>query len=765
MKNILKIFASGLFVFVTLFFANSALAATVTATANPPTIIKGDTSTIFWTSSSATTCSYIATPTGGNGGTPGGNPTSGFLRISKAFAADTRLNGPGELGDDNGGSSEPGFSGSGVVSPDKTTIYTINCANGASTTVTITVNTTAVDLTSALSVSGSSCPNANFYATVTNIGPGTTRGFSNRVSLYGGTGPQTFDFNSGALSTGQSKQYNSSFALEYGTTYTAELCADTEDVVNEFNEGNNCAKKCNFTCTINGGMISGGCGGGNSDGEDPKGGLSDITASLPTFTNAIIGIPVIFSSNITNLGVSSTLRTFPNFFQVATDKNNSTKITDLSSTSMEALAPDTSGVTSKSYIFEKDGKYFVQACADKSDRNSAGAITESNESNNCSGWTEVIVTDPNGPRGTLTGDDCIIKKDESICTTSLTLDVINPINGKATNVTKSVPQTNTVVIPSSSITAFPTTKSGIAISYGGTTFYLNHNGETLVEKRINAQCESGIGWNGTACVLSGSIPTGTLGGDDCEIEKNESTCTTTLQLNINNPVEGAETNITKPVKVEVASGITPALKPGIVVNYPSTKFYLNHHNLTLNPDGKIINASCKYGTFWDNTTSKCIEVGGCSNGATNPPLCTTGGGGECLNGATNPPECTTSDDGKCLNGATNPPLCTTSDDGKCLNGAANPPSCTIFGDFTIDFYASPNKVFKGKSTLLTWNSVNASECHSKGEASFETEGLRSGSATVIPTKTTTYQIECTRSAVSKTAEAKVSVSTIKIKEN
>jgi len=61
--------------------------------------------------------------------------------------------------------------------------------------------------------------------------------------------------------------------------------------------------------------------------------------------------------------------------------------------------------------------------------------------------------------------------------------------------------------------------------------------------------------------------------------------------------------------------------------------------------------------------------------------------------------------------------------------------------------------------------VNASECHSKGEASFETEGLRSGSATVIPTKTTTYQIECTRSAVSKTAEAKVSVSTIKIKEN
>lgn len=72
----------------------------------------------------------------------------------------------------------------------------------------------------------------------------------------------------------------------------------------------------------------------------------------------------------------------------------------------------------------------------------------------------------------------------------------------------------------------------------------------------------------------------------------------------------------------------------------------------------------------------------CSNGATNPPSCTTFA--DCFNGAINPPSCTNCTSGQslvsgachsnCSNGATNPPSC----DNVCTNGATNYPACNSY---------------------------------------------------------------------------------------
>jgi hypothetical protein len=62
----------------------------------------------------------------------------------------------------------------------------------------------------------------------------------------------------------------------------------------------------------------------------------------------------------------------------------------------------------------------------------------------------------------------------------------------------------------------------------------------------------------------------------------------------------------------------------------------------------------------------------CSNGATNPPSCTSYS--PCSNGANNPPACTTFN--PCVNGASNPPTCNQFP--SCSNGATNYPSCTVY---------------------------------------------------------------------------------------
>lgn len=300
------------------------------------------------------------------------------------------------------------------------------------------------------------------------------------------------------------------------------------------------------------------------------------------------------------------------------------------------------------------------------------------------------------PTGTLTGSDCTIAANASTCTTSLTLNVTNPVSGAQTNVTK---PTNVEVISSVTINnTFPKTVSGIVVGYPSTTFYLNHNSATLTNPgtTINATCVSGTGWDSTntkcasytitfngngntggstaiqtiasgataalrangftksghtfagwATTANGSIAyadqanyimessnvtlyaqwtaasvtSGTLTGSNCIITTTASTCPTSLTLNVTNPVAGAQTNVTKPTNVQVISNATinntfPKTVTGIVVDYPSTTFYLNHNGGTLTNPGTTITASCDTANnyVWDGGNLRCKLSGGGSPG-------------------------------------------------------------------------------------------------------------------------------------------------------
>ena len=100
-----------------------------------------------------------------------------------------------------------------------------------------------------------------------------------------------------------------------------------------------------------------------------------------------------------------------------------------------------------------------------------------------------------------------------------------------------------------------------------------------------------------------------------------------------------------------------------------------------------------------------VVTSSCSNGATNPPDCTTSP--TCLNGATNYPTCTTNDGNSCVNGATNPPTCTINSSGACINGDIDPPACVTAPAVpqtpTLTAATSPTC---GGGVNLSWNTVS-----------------------------------------------------------
>jgi len=135
----------------------------------------------------------------------------------------------------------------------------------------------------------------------------------------------------------------------------------------------------------------------------------DLTVSGITPTSAVAGTPTTFSATVTNTGGGSTNIGFQNFYQVrsntaaAAPHNIFTKlfniahaaeiITDLAASNMGALAAGGSGVATQNYTFPAAGTYGVRVCADKANSGDAvGVIAETDETNNCGGWTDVNVT-------------------------------------------------------------------------------------------------------------------------------------------------------------------------------------------------------------------------------------------------------------------------------------------------------------------------------------------------------------------------------------
>ena len=292
--------------------------------------------------------------------------------------------------------------GTSVDTADDATNFKWNCQGLDGGTTASCTESKYVDLTAGSITPTSATMNEAkiFYATVTNSGNvATSVGFSvlfqTATSDAGANTTDAGTYSMSALATGGTAQASKSLTFGSAGVMYVRACADKSSaadvngVISETSPGredNNCGAWTPITIT---------------DNTVPT---PDLSASAPSPAVATSGVPVDLSTTVSNTGTGGTGVAFSNFFQVATDSQGAGTRTDLASNSMSALNAGANSNYLKSYTFPSSGTFSVRACADKSDSGSAGTIAETNEDNNCSGWTDVAVTaDGNTPDLTADG--------------------------------------------------------------------------------------------------------------------------------------------------------------------------------------------------------------------------------------------------------------------------------------------------------------------------------------------------------------------------
>jgi hypothetical protein len=821
----------GLFMLGALLFGQITYAEqeiSVSISANPPRIMKGESSTISWTSTGATDCEL-----GAGKVVPAGSKISQTSIIKKFLNIFSTKR------------ANAGASGSKIVNPTVTTSYTVTCSNKdpnltKMASVTVTVTNALPDLVAVASNGELSGNTLTFSPTITNQGSITTGSvFSNILQFRTQTMYDDRINNSAssmsALAPGQSGtgSFSASIVDRDWTWYQARFCADQNvlevGTISEFDETNNCSS---WSCSMvydeiqsTGSLRWGNCSGVGGGGE------GELSGEI-TVTDCTIYLGE--KSCLTEIGWN-TINPEDGFISSVTTPLDTIVATANSGVTTYSINPG----NTKFYLYHHSQKL------DEAEANAACTVgTKWDKKDGC-------IVDGDSPVGVLSASNCIIEENSNSCNSNLAWDVINPIDGANTAVTTTPDNTEIG-------TGFPGTKT-YSINYGSRTFYLYHNQGLLVSKTANATCANKTVWNGTICQskpdLIASLPTptsaiidipmtffstitnkgttgtgagftnlfqvstlpngggeltdyavpgmsvipadqakntsksitfsasgvyymrvcadknsasgagtifesiennncspwvvitvspegstiGDLSGEDCEIKKGESDCKTKLTLDITNPVDGAETNITKSGNIEVAADIDPAVKNNIIVNYPGTTFYLNHNGATL--DSEPVGASCEEGTGWKD--GKCEEGGG--EGGDEEDLCPNDPGIQ----LTRP--CPGDED-----------LCP--DD----QGIQTTRPCPSDENLSIDFSASPTKIFRGKSSKLIWRAPLADSCRAVSETGYGEWSTGStspsGEVSVFPTKTTKYKISCSKGSVSATAETPITVNSINIIE-
>jgi len=447
------------------------------------------------------------------------------------------------------------------------------------------------------------------------------------------------------------KTASHSFTFPSAGTYYMRACADKLNQndgggdIPESNEGNNCSAP--WTTVVVGSQA-----------------LPDLTAGYVSPTTAVVGVNTSFSATISNIGTASTGIGFHNFIQVSID--GVTAVDVAPAISMNALGPagslTSSGIMSKLYTFTSTGTYYARVCADKSNRNDPGVITESNENNNCGHWTIITVTNPVAMSVSISADPVfiVLPSPTDTGTTVLTWAVAGTpdtcsASGDWSGFKSAIDGNHTESIsgldagpPSPHTYTFNITckKVGVANAIASVSVNVFDKND-----KVDGQCDvthfncsigsydgagknDGINWLWTC--------SGTNGGIDASCSEPVTECPDGLT---NYPkcdvcINGADNPPTcTNVPPECPAGLTP---------YPACDRCIN-----------------------GLTPPTCTLVGfECPAGLTPYPACDT-----CVNRAIDPPLCITFGSGICSNGAVNYPLCTINNSGGCLNGANNPPTC------------------------------------------------------------------------------------------
>jgi hypothetical protein len=121
--------------------------------------------------------------------------------------------------------------------------------------------------------------------------------------------------------------------------------------------------------------------------------LPDLIVTTPVSpTETPAGVPITFSATVVNVGLGATPAGFSNLFQID-DDGVAPILVERADVSPVLIAP-ANDVTQVSHTFSTQGAYKVRACTDAGAdlaNPMAGAIFESDETNNCGPWTDVTV--------------------------------------------------------------------------------------------------------------------------------------------------------------------------------------------------------------------------------------------------------------------------------------------------------------------------------------------------------------------------------------
>lgn len=341
-----------------------------------------------------------------------------------------------------------------------------------------------------------------------------------------------------------------------------------------------------------------------------EGGLSvpDLISYAPSPNIATVNTPRTFSANIRNIGGESTTLGFRNIFQIASGANGSGTVSTLSYVSTSALGSlQNRTITSPSYTFTGTGTSSVRLCADKQSPSDSGAISEADENNNCSAWTNVTVSNSVGTvtgyhdaySGTVPASQC--RADGwAVYSNDKALDLNIRILSDGVQVATGVASTYRGDLETAGVCT------------GGTcSFWINLAGliSTGVNHTITAQAQN-PGDNSwvtlpaspkTLNCAAGTI--GTLTATNCDIKKDESSCNSALTWTVTNPVGTSNITSNTPSANTVITTGNSGTNFSVSVPYSSRTFFLNNNSVPL--ASVTPTATCVSGTVWDG--AKCME--------------------------------------------------------------------------------------------------------------------------------------------------------------
>ncbi|MDB5189376.1 MAG: AphP [Parcubacteria group bacterium] len=324
---------------------------TASLTANPNPIVSGNSSTLDYTCTNATS----ATITASTGAAPGA------VSVQK---------------------------GTANVSPTVTTTYTLWCTNSTGSTsdpVTISVGAAPKpDLGATISGSGvtvGSGQTVSLPITVSNNGAGASSGaFSTYywvdTDSAHDANPATWGSQSAAIAgpnpmaVNQSQNASANWtapSLGSATTYYYQACTDWLGQIDESAEGNNCSGWQAVTITPTA--------------------MPDLVVGAPSPTLVTAGVSTAFNGTVTNGGASGATGPIYSYIEIQGPG------TFGAVGSIASLAANASAAVVANYGFATAGSYLMRWCTD-----STGAVNESDEGNNCSfPWTTITVTAPAPP--------------------------------------------------------------------------------------------------------------------------------------------------------------------------------------------------------------------------------------------------------------------------------------------------------------------------------------------------------------------------------